>query len=386
MSIWRVLLPALLLVCIGGYWFAKIPANPTPAGPVSQARFQPGPFAVASESVTLVDRSRPTQAYNDYPGAPTRTLETEIWRPADLTGPGPLVIYSHGFMSYRQEGLYLDRFLASHGYTVVAPDYPLSGMRAPDGPLMIDVVNQPGDISFLIDTMLRRSADPDDPLYQTIDPDRIAVAGVSLGGLTTLLAAFHRQLRDPRISAAISVAGPGSFFTEDLFAGSDVPLLLIYGNRDAIVDYETNALALLAMNPGAILVTLDQASHAAFAQPASTVMRFIDNPDGIGCRVVTEYLDVDVAKANLAFMAQLGDREDGINGDGELAFCTTELIPRAMQAARQHMFTTLAVHAFLDSLFAADEATRREARHYLLSTLAEENGSEVATTSGQAQE
>jgi len=48
-----------------------------------------------------------------------------------------------------------------------------------------------------------------------------------------------------------------------------------------------------------------------------------------------------------------------------------------MQAARQHMFTTLAVAAFLDSLFAPDAETRRSARHYLLDTLAAENGGEL---------
>ena len=92
---------------------------------------------------------------------------------------------------------------------------------------MTDVINQPGDISFLIDLMLKRNAEPSDTLYQTIDPDKIAVAGVSLGALTSMLATFHRKLRDPRIAALISIAGPTAIFSPDFFAGRDIPFLMV---------------------------------------------------------------------------------------------------------------------------------------------------------------
>lgn len=64
------------------------------------------------------------------------------------------------------------RFLASHGYTVVAVDYPLTNFFAPGKPKLSDVVNQPGDVSFLIDTMLKRNADASDVLHNTINPKR----------------------------------------------------------------------------------------------------------------------------------------------------------------------------------------------------------------------
>ena len=213
-----VLLVAVVAIGAGGYWFGAIPATAVPQGLESQARFAPGPFDIISESFTAVDESRPTQAYRDFAGRPVRELNGELWRPARAAQAGPLLVYSHGFMSFHQEGLYLVRFLASHGYTVVAVDYPLTGFHAPDGPLMRDIVNQPGDVSFLIDTMLKRNADPADALFATIDPKKIAVAGTSLGGLTSILATFHRQMRDPRIAAAISIAGPTSMFTADFFS------------------------------------------------------------------------------------------------------------------------------------------------------------------------
>jgi predicted dienelactone hydrolase len=380
MSKWRLVLLTLAVLGIGGYWFTSIPATATPNGSESKAHFTPGPYKTISENFTAVDDSRPTQAYNDFPGSPERVLNGEIWRPAGRQHPGPLLIYSHGFMSFRQEGRYLVSFLASHGYTVVAADFPLTGYHAPDSPLMEDVANQPGDVSFLIDTMLQRNADPADALHNTIDPNKIAVAGVSLGGLTSTLVTFHRRLRDPRIAAAISIAGPGSMFTADFFAGTEVPFLMIFGEGDAIVPPADNAIPVLQMVPDSILVMLTGASHAGFAQPSSTIMRFIDNPDGIGCRTVVEAMGDELAEPDADFMSLLGGAEDGINLNSHFEFCTADLIPVAMKAARQHMFTTLAAHAFLESVFADKPAERDAARLYLLKKLPEENAGEVTVT------
>ncbi|NND66485.1 MAG: hypothetical protein HKN19_02755 [Halioglobus sp.] len=366
----------LTLAGIAIYYLLNIPAQPKPGGVTSQQRYQTGPWQAVNESFVAVDPSRPSQAYNDFDGLPERTLDAEIWRPAARATPGPLLIYSHGFMSFRREGLYLQQFLASHGYTVVAADYPLTGLYAPDGPLMEDVVNQPGDISFLIDTILARNADPDDVLHATIDPQRIAVAGVSLGGLTSTLAAFHRELRDTRIAAAVSIAGPASMFTPEYYAGSKLPFLMIYGTADAIVPFADNVLPITDMHANAVLVSLVGASHAAFAQPASTLMRFIDNPDSVGCRAVTEQMDMDRTMRSNAIRALASGDAIGVDADVEFNVCTGDLVPVAMQAARQHMFTTLATHAFLEGVF-AQEPDAAAARTYLLTTLAAENAAEV---------
>lgn len=380
MKRWQVILTIIAIAAAGGYWFLTIPAKAIPNGSESIARFEKGPYKVISESFKAIDESRPTQAYNDFPGSPERVLAGEVWRPADPHRPGPLLVYSHGFMSFRQEGLYLVRFLASHGYTVVAVDYPLTGFHAPDKPLMRDIINQPGDVSFLIDTLLQRNVDPGDTLHATIDPTKISVVGTSLGGLTTILATFHRQLRDPRIAAAISIAGPTSMFTADFYTGSDVPFLMIYGEGDVIIPYKENATPVLQRYPGSILVSLKDASHAGFAQPASTLMRFIANPDVVGCRAVIEGLKDELADQNDQFMSLLGSAEDGIDMNGQIDFCATSPIPIAMKASRQHMFTTLAAYAFLQSVFATDEESRESSRRYLLQTLPAENSSEVSVS------
>lgn len=383
MSKGKVALLAVAIIAVAGftaYWFTSIPAVAVPGGDISKSRYHPGPYRVISEDFEAVDETRATRAYKEFPGLPARTLAGEIWRPAGLERPGPLLVYSHGYMSFHLEGLYLTRFLASHGYTVVAVNYPLTGYIAPDGPLVSDVVSQPGDISFIIDTLLRRNEDAGDVLHNTIDKARIAVAGVSLGGMTTLLATFHPRWHDPRIAAAISIAGPSTVFTPRFFSGHTVPLLLIYGESDAIVSLQENALPVLEYYPEAVLVTLNGASHAGFAQPASTVMRYMDNPDGVGCRVVVENIGPEVTASNGELLVALGDAEDGIDVNAQIAFCSSEPPPEAMKASRQHMFTTLAAHAFLDSVFEQEPGAREEARHYLLTTLTAENGREVSVT------
>jgi predicted dienelactone hydrolase len=218
MNKWQITLLVLLLLSGAIYWLAAIPATAVTARQRKPALvYAKGKYPVITEAFKAVDETRKTQANNDFAGRDVRVLKGKIWRPQGLQNPGPLLVYSHGFMSFHQEGLYLVRFLASHGYTVVAVNFPLTNFFAPGKPFISDVVNQPGDVSFLISTLLQRNADANDVLHNTIDAKKIAVAGVSLGGMTSTLVTFHRQVRDPRIAAAISIAGPSTMFTTDFF-------------------------------------------------------------------------------------------------------------------------------------------------------------------------
>lgn len=380
MNKWQIAVLVIAILAASGYWFAAIPATATPAGPESQARFAPGPYKIITDSFKAVDESRPTASNNDFTGRPVRVLKGKVWRPDGLQQPGPLLVYSHGFMSFHQEGLYLTRFLASHGYTVVSVDYPLTNFFAPGKPKLADVVNQPGDVSFLIDTMLKRNADKNDVLFNTIDPKKIAVDGVSLGGMTSTLVAFHPKVLDRRITAAISTAGPAAMFTARFFANNNIPFMMIGGSGDAMVPFEKNAASIPEKKPGSILVDLKNASHAGFAQPASTFMRFSSNPDSIGCRELSKNLPATTDNSSNSFMPGLDGAENGIDLSDRTMPCSGDMPDSAMNAARQHMFTTLAAYSFLESVFANDAATRAAARQYLLQTLPAENSSEVAVT------
>jgi hypothetical protein len=198
--------------------------------------------------------------------------------------------------------------------------------------------------------------------------------------MTSMLTTFHRELKDQRISASICIGGLTSSFGAKFFAGSKVPTLLVYGDSDSLVRFEDHAPQALAAIDNATLVSLRNASHAGFTQPASTYLRFLKNPDSLACRIMamsqgnTSWSDVD-------YVDLLGGTRCGIIGRGAVNPPPRPVTRVAMKAARQQMFTALAVHAFLESQFADEPALRTAASIYLSRTLAAENAGEVAVTS-----
>jgi predicted dienelactone hydrolase len=324
-----------------------------------------------------VDTSRPTLANRDFKGRDSRELKGRIWFPTDKEGaPYPLVIYSHGYMSQYKEGEYLLEFLASHGYVAVSVDFPLSNGSSPGGAVISDITNQPGDISFLIDQMLARTKQPDNLLYGRVDGDRVAVLGLSLGGLTTELAAFDPQRKDPRIRAAISMAGPSQFLTPGFFDGNSTPFLYIGGTADAIVPYPQNALPIPKKYKNSVLVTLESASHVGFIDMAPRVFRWFYNPDTFGCMAIMHRLKVaQQASTGGKPLPNLGELIGGPGVDAAASTppCQPGKLARAMRPARQHTLVTLAIYSFLESQFASSATTRQAMHEYLVSQLAREN-------------
>ena len=341
-------------------------ARPLPADTESGRRLAPGPFAVERIELEWVDSSRPTAQNGDFAGAPERRLPVALWYPIAAPGRHPLLVYSHGFMSSRYGGRYLAEHMASYGYVVVAADYPLSHFGAPGGPYAGDVVNQPGDVSFLIDRVLALAGD-ERPFEGEIDAERIGTFGLSLGGLTTSLVAFHPQLRDARLHAALSIAGPGVMFTERFYATADLPFLMIGGTADAMIDYDLNAATLPARIRNGGLVTIAHANHAGFDDMAASALRLLGNMDGLGCRSLMANLDLDRVD-NL--FAGLGTPEIGVVIPDETDFSPCQKqFDDVMSAGLQHQLTTLVVRAFFDSQLAEDSAQRAIAAEFFTRVL-----------------
>ena len=266
----------------------------------------------------------------------------------------------------KEEATYLAEHLASRGYVIVSADYPLTHFGTPGGPNVSDFKSQPADVSFLIDSVLALSGD-DKPFAGSIDPDRIAAMGLSLGGLTTTLVAFHPEMRDPRIRAAVSIAGPSSFFARRFFETSDLPFLMIAGTEDAMVDYGSHARPILVRAPTGALLTIENGSHTGFASLADPLFRFVDHPDSVGCGALMENLDVDVSRNPFE---GLGGPEQGIRIDDEGVLPCQGELAKALHPGRQHMITTLAAASFLDGAFAPDPTAREQSRAYLSEELA----------------
>jgi predicted dienelactone hydrolase len=353
------------------------PRLPVPEGAASATLYEPGPLDVTREAIALLDTSRPTPANGDFPGSAARELNGYLWTPARRDAkPFPLIVYSHGFMSSVAEPEYLVEFLVPKGYAVVAVNYPLSNGNAPGGATINDVLNQPGDVSFVIDAMLARSADAGDPLHGLLDPSRIAAVGLSLGGLTTQLAAYHRDLRDPRLRAAVSIAGPSAQLERRFFETADLPFMMIAGSTDAIVPYEENAAPIPTKAANSLLVTLDRGSHVGFASVATTVFRWADHPDSLACPMLLRNLRngrAEDAPRGLAPDAGLGIVAAGATP------CAMERFDRAMRPGQQQMLTRLALYAFLEQAFASDPERRREMAGFLTTGLAAENAGVAVT-------
>ena len=255
-----------LFACSGGG--EKLP-------PVNIDLSQSGPYLPGITTVTLHDTSRSTMANGTYPGDVSRTLVVDIRYPSttggnnaplDLPGgPYPLIVLSHGYMAQGRIYSYFTNHLASYGYVIAAPDFPLTNLAAPGGANPADVLNQPGDVSFVMDRMLDFSAAPGNLLAGSIDPDRIGVAGHSLGGFTTLLVSFSPVYGDDRIKASMPMAPFGCPFEKDFFRTHSVPLLLAGGTADIFVTFQENLAApyKLAVSPKYLLEVTD-GTHMSF--------------------------------------------------------------------------------------------------------------------------
>jgi predicted dienelactone hydrolase len=281
--------------CSSGGSGKSATATPRPLYTLDAAT-APGPYAVGVRSFEFVDTSRPTAANGEYPGSTERKLVTEVWYPAqadrsaadavrDATvdvsgGPYPLIVFAHGFIGSRNQSRTYTKHLASHGYIVAAPDFPLTNAGAPGGPRIGDLVNQPGDVSFVIDSMLAQSADAASPLHGAVDGDAIGLTGHSLGAFTTLLTVYGGR-RDPRVKAALPISGSGCFLTESQTAGIDTPIMLLTGSADEIVAPGGNRRAYDLAHAPRYWVQLTGGNHIRFADvdaedgPAAAALRRI---------------------------------------------------------------------------------------------------------------
>jgi dienelactone hydrolase len=211
---------------------------------------------VVERTETFVD---PTRATSAPAAAPDRTLITTIRFP-QTDQPAPLIVFAHGFNGHPRKFVELTTAWARAGYVVAVPRFPLTSDDLSGG-VIADVVEQPADMSFVIDEMLRLNGETGSFLEGRIDPERIGVAGLSLGAITTLGVTYNSCCRDQRIDAAISMAGIRYPFPGE-FEVSGVPLLLFHGDADPVLDHQQSVDTFAVAAPPSYFVTIIGGSHA----------------------------------------------------------------------------------------------------------------------------
>ena len=268
-------------------WLAGTRAAATDAPPA------PPKYTVGVATDTFVDPHRTTPVWNQSPELPTRTLVTTILYPAtgpvgvnptqgatpDKTpGPFPLIVFAHGLGGTPQGYMTLLADWASEGFVVAAPLFPLSNGNVPGGPDAGDVVNQPKDMSYVIDAVLFDSLQPSGTLSGLVDPNEIGAAGHSNGAVTTLGLVANTCCLNPRVKAAVVMAGTTEGFPPGHYDFSHAPpLLLVHGTADQLIPYRSApAIYNEARGPKGLL-TLVGGSHDASAgqdpRTASTIIR-----------------------------------------------------------------------------------------------------------------
>ncbi len=255
------LLPVLGLLLVPAAACTTTPRDQTAAvTPTTDPATRPYEFSTWTE--TFVDRTRPTEAGSETPGAPERTLATTVYVPAG-TGPRPLIVFSHGLDGHPDKFSSLLSAWARAGYVVAAPAFPTTNDHVPGAPKNFNVATgQPADVSFVLDQVLALAEDPTSRLYDRVDADQIGAGGLSLGGATTYSVAFSTCCRDTRIKSAEVLAGALLPLVGDFDLDGHIPLLIAHGDQDPALKYSYALDAFARAEPPVWFVTLQGGTHA----------------------------------------------------------------------------------------------------------------------------
>jgi predicted dienelactone hydrolase len=342
----------------------------------------PGRFPVGVMTTQVVDRTRSTPS-NPFacqtccPGSPSRLLNTDVYYPAASGTPGvvvpgapldthdgrfPLLVFAHGFAGSKTGFVDTLVHLASHGYVVVAPDFPLTNTATVVGGCgyRSDLVNQPGDVSFEIDTFTGIGDSPGGPFVGVVDGSAVGMVGHSLGGDTALLAGFGGPLADPRLKAAAAAApGPGSCFSSPMFASTrTLPFVILHGTSDEFVNPAKSRELYPLMLPPKFLVEIVGGDHVGFESGLGNLR----DPVAIGLLValpVPGSLPAQTADLDAALLAKVPGADLTPCASPPMLPNPNVTLDPLIPKAEQVRITNGALTAFFDAFLRHDRGARR---------------------------
>ncbi|MEM9773627.1 MAG: hypothetical protein AAF902_03545 [Chloroflexota bacterium] len=197
-------------------------------------------------------------------------------------GPFPVLIFSHGYNSFRGQSTTLMEDLASHGYVVVSMEHTYGSALTvfPDGRIIFhneDTLEGSGeelrrtgltlgnqwteDILYVLEQIEERSNDSNHP-FAAADLDSLGVFGHSTGGGVT----FDVCAREPRCKAAVGLdAWFGPTPDAVIETGSRLPSFFLMSEFWPKTDNTNNIRAFINNSDSAAWATVKQTGHYDFA-------------------------------------------------------------------------------------------------------------------------
>jgi len=223
-----------------------------------------------------------------------RRVPWKMYLPGNLEQPVPIVIWSHGAGGTRDEGSYLGRHLASHGFAAVHIQHHgtdseiLAGGRSH----VLRAVTDPTasedrfrDVAFAVSSLDRMRHEG--PLSDRIDTSRIGMAGHSFGAITTMIIAgqqlpspFGQSLAVQRIRAAMvmSPSNPRTGYrSEESYSRMLMPIFHLTGTDDVspMADFP-------ASDRHIPFLTIDRVDQYLLVFEGGNHMTFTDQPRMFG--------------------------------------------------------------------------------------------------------
>lgn len=227
-------------------WYPAEDGSTEGLEPASYSQLEALPPSLAAAAPALLPADVPPEVLD--------VEMTDTYRdvPASTEGPFPLVLFSHGFGSFRLDASAVVRGIASWGFVVAAPDH-IERNRAA---LLTNTVTRAPeqDVAVLVDT-ITLVGDAGGVLEGLTNTDDVAAVGHSAGGRAVLSA-----LSEPEIDVAVGWAAAGR---ADVPA-PDKPSMNIAAKVDVLVPLEEIEQTYAGMNPPKRLVVIDGAGHNSF--------------------------------------------------------------------------------------------------------------------------
>ena len=252
------------------------------------------------------------------PGAyPVIAIEREARRNVPLAPDAPvrpLILFSHGLGGTRVQSVFLMEHLASHGWTIVAPDHPGSRFYDPgyiDG-VLASAIKRPPEISATLEAVYTAM---NAPFADAIDPELgVVMSGHSFGAFTTLMmtgGVFEKQRAiDYCIGEDRSISGC-NFITDEELLSFDAetswdpldhvvaslplspglawafspaslaafpPTLVLGGTYDTVLGYDNEVVPTYeALGSPKVLATSEKAGHYGYSDLC--VLKVLPFPD-----------------------------------------------------------------------------------------------------------